>query len=348
VVGTRPGSAQDPAQHPAQRRAAASAPVPPASGAASAGAQAAAAYLRELLLRPGRFQRRWEQYVERSRRGQINQLAVAEVLAHYLWEHPRNAGDADILPRQLKDTSSRALSGKLLSRATLALFMDAFDLPDAERDQLIRLWEGTGRVRVPSGPRAMRPEVVSEVAAILGPPAHQTVSLHDHVHIGSDRRPLRTRTLQVIEAIGPGLDRIPYIYDTNALTITTGQGLRGIAEPLARIQEDVYASHLLLADELAVGDTLTLEYWTSYQYPERYPGPDDREYRRVVMRQVPNIDIRVEFEASMLPAKIWWAVWDGMQGDVADDQEVVLDSQHSVHKYLRLAERTVVGFQWEW
>jgi len=92
------------------------------------GVQAAAAYLRELLLRPGRYRRKWEQYAERSRLGQVNQLAVAEVLAHYLWEHPRAQGDVDVLPRQLKDTASRALSGKLLSKATLVLFMDAFGL----------------------------------------------------------------------------------------------------------------------------------------------------------------------------------------------------------------------------
>ena len=79
----------------------------------AAGPEAAAAYLRELLLRPGRYRRRWEQYAARSRHGQINQLAVAEALAHYLWAHPRAMGDADVLPRQLKDTTSRALSGKL-------------------------------------------------------------------------------------------------------------------------------------------------------------------------------------------------------------------------------------------
>ena len=77
--------------------------------------------MRELLLRPGRYRRRWEQYAERSRVGQVNQLAVAEVLAHYLWEHPRATGDTDVLPRQLKDTASRALSGRLLSKATARL-----------------------------------------------------------------------------------------------------------------------------------------------------------------------------------------------------------------------------------
>src|SRR5215469_17348739 len=103
--------------------------------------RAAAEYLRELLLRPGRPRRTWERYAERTRQGQVNQLAVAEVLARHLWRHPRRAGDGDLLPRQLKDTAGRALSGRLLSRVTLELFMDAFALPDVERDQLWRLWE---------------------------------------------------------------------------------------------------------------------------------------------------------------------------------------------------------------
>jgi len=111
------------------------------------GVQAAAAYLRELLLRPGRYRRKWEQYAERSRRGQVNQLAVAEVLAHYLWEHPRAQGDVDVLPRQLKDTASRALSGKLLSQATLTLFTDAFGFGTSERERLLKLWEGSARRR---------------------------------------------------------------------------------------------------------------------------------------------------------------------------------------------------------
>jgi hypothetical protein len=61
--------------------------LPP--GPASA-REAAAAYLRELLLRPGRTRRAWEQYAERNRPGQINQMAVAEVLVRYLWATPRS------------------------------------------------------------------------------------------------------------------------------------------------------------------------------------------------------------------------------------------------------------------
>src|SRR5260370_29757056 len=69
------------------------------------GAQAAAAYLREMLLRPGRYRRKWEQYAERSRRGQVNQLAVAQVLAHYLWDHPTAHGHVHLPPRPLSDTA---------------------------------------------------------------------------------------------------------------------------------------------------------------------------------------------------------------------------------------------------
>ena len=72
----------------------------------------AAGFLHELLAQQGPYRRLWERDVVRSRPGEITQLAVAQVLARYLWSHPRAAGDADALPRQLKDTVARALSAR--------------------------------------------------------------------------------------------------------------------------------------------------------------------------------------------------------------------------------------------
>lgn len=308
--------------------------------------QAAAAYLRELLLRPGRIRRTWEQHAERSRRGQVNQLAVAEVLARHLWENPRRPGDTEVLARQLKDTASRALSGKLLSRATLALFIEAFRLPPDDCEHLWRLWESPRLARVLSGPRAMAPDAVTELATVLGPPGHQTVSLHDHMRIGPDGNPVRARTLQVIEATRDGLDHIPYLYDTYALTLEVGPGCKDPGEPLVRIRDGLYATKIPLAKTLDKGETLSLEYWTSYHYP--HDQPKDRQYRRAVMRRVENLDIRVEFDPEMLPATLWWASWDGIDGRIAEQQPAELDSQHSAHRYLRLVEKTVVGFHWEW
>ena len=304
------------------------------------GVQAAAAYLRELLLRPGRYRRKWEQYAERSRLGQVNQLAVAEVLAHYLWEHPRAQGDVDVLPRQLKDTASRALSGKLLSKATLTLFTDAFGFDAFERERLVKLWEGSAHVRVLSGPRAIR----EDLASALGPPQVKTLALHDHHYLGADGLPQRHRVIHVIEAVVDGVDRLPYRADTNALTIEVGQGFSGLAGDVYQPTAELFVVDMLLAKPLAAGETATLEYSASLHYP----GPPPPEFRRIVQSFVENLDIRVEFHRDKLPGSVVWAVWDGMDGPIIERENVALDSQFAVHRYLRLAETTVVGFHWDW
>jgi hypothetical protein len=314
----------------------------------AAGRQAAARYLRELLLRPGRYRQLWESRAERTRPGAINHLAVADVLAHHLWNSPRAAGSSDVLAYQLKDTVGRALSGRLLSRSTLALFVAAFGFTAQEQDRLWRLWRGTARITVLAGPRAMRSRTVAEVKGALGPRRHQTVSLHDHVYIGADRKPARTRTMQVVEAIVDGLDSIPYLYDTNAVTLELGQGCAGPPGPFRAIGDLVYVTDISLARTLSLGETLTLEYRTSYHYPGDPADPAEREYRRAVMGTLENFDMRIEFHPEQLPAAVWWAVWDGMEGQVLDQELVSLDNQYSVHRYLRSLERSVVGFHWSW
>jgi hypothetical protein len=286
--------------------------------------------------------------VVRARPGEITQLAVAEVLARYLWSYPRVPGDADVLPHQLKDTVSRALSGRLLSRSALSLFIDAFGLSDQEADRLRRLWEGSGTISVLSGPRAMTSQTEQELYAALGPRRHQTLSLHDHVYVGPDGLPGRARTLQVVEAIADGLDRIPYLYDTNALTLEVGQGCTDLSGELYQVSGEVFATHIALARALDAGETTTLEYWTTYQYPGDPLDPHERQYRRAVMRRLENFDMRVEFHPDKLPSGVWWASWDGLEGEVLDQEPVALDSQYSVHRYLRFIEKTVVGFPWTW
>lgn len=313
-----------------------------------AGRRAAAKYLRELLSQQGPYRRRWERYVVRSRSTEITQLAVAEVLARHLWSHPRVTGDTDALPRQLKDTVSRALSGTLLSRPTLGLFIDAFRISGADAGRLRRLWEGSGRISVLSGPRALGDKAEGTLHSIFGPPRHQTVSLHDHVQVASDGRIARNRTIQVIEATADGLDRIPYLYDTNALTLEVGQGCGDISGELYKISDDVYAATIPFARELSAGETTSLEYTTTYRYPGNLDDPQEREFRRAVMGRLENFDMRVEFHPDMLPATVWWAIWDGVDGDMIEREPVPLGGQHEVHRYLRSVEKTVVGFHWLW
>jgi hypothetical protein len=315
---------------------------------AAAGRRAASAYLRELLQRPGGYRRLWEQHVIRARSGEITQLAVAEVLARRLWSYPRVPGDVDVLPHQLKDTVSRALSGRLLSRSTLSLFIDAFGFSDAEADRLWKLWEGTGTISVLSGPRAVTQRAEQQLQTAIGPRRHQTLSMHDHVTVGASGLPSRTRTLQVIEAIAGGLDRIPYLYDTKALTLEVGQGCTELTGDLYQVSDDMFVTHIMLARTLDAGETTTLEYWTTYQYPGDPDDPHERCYRRAVVGRLENLDIRVEFHPDKLPAGVWWAIWDGMEGEILEQEAVTLDAQHSVHRYLRFVEKTVAGFYWVW
>jgi hypothetical protein len=303
-------------------------------------AEAAASYLRELLLRPGRYRRKWEQYAERSRKGQVNQLAVAEVLAHYLWDHPRAKGDGDVLPRQLKDTASRALSGKLLSKATLTLFTDAFGFGALEREQLAKLWQGSVHVRFLSGPGAIR----EDQAVVLGRRQFRTLALHDHHYLGPDGLPNRHRVIHVIEALADGVDRVPYRADTNALTLEVRQGFSGLAGPVYQPMAGLFVVDMMLGKPLAVGETATLEHWTTFHYTQ----PPPREFRRIVQYSLENLDIRVEFHPDKLPSEVVWAVWAGMEGPIAERERVSLDGQFAVHRYLRLAEKTVVGFHWDW
>ena len=315
---------------------------------AAAGRRAAASYLRELLQRPGGYRRLWEQHVIRARSGEITQLAVAEVLARRLWSYPRVPGDVDVLPHQLKDTVSRALSGKLLSRSTLSLFIDAFGISDAEADRLWRLWEGSGTISILSGPRAVTPRTEQELHAAIGPRRHQTLSLHDHVSVGAEGLPVRTRTLQVVEAIADGLDRIPFLYDTKALTLEVGQGCVELTGDLYQVSDELFVAYIPLTRALEAGETTTLEYWATYQYPGDPLDPHEREYRRAVMGRLENFDIRVEFHPDKLPSGVWWATWDGVEGRIIQQEAVSLDTQHSAHRYLRFIEKTVAGFHWAW
>jgi hypothetical protein len=316
--------------------------------AASAGRRAASGYLRELLQRQGGYRRQWEQHVVRARPGEINQLAVAEVLARRLWSYPRGAGDADVLPHQLKDTVGRALSGRLLSHPTLSLFIDAFGIADAEADRLWRLWEGSGTISVLSGQRAVTPRTEQELAAVIGPSWHRTVSLHDHMTIGAMGRPVRTRTLQVIEAKTDRVDRIPFLHDTNALTLEVGQGCTGVSGDLFQVSDELFVTYILLAGTLEQGQTASLEYQVTYQYQGDPDDPGEREHRRAVMGRLENFETRVEFHPDRLPAAIWWATWDGVSGPLLEQEPVTLDAQHSVHRYLRFIEKTVAGFHWTW
>ncbi|MCK0112196.1 hypothetical protein MWU75_08610 [Ornithinimicrobium sp. F0845] len=102
-------------------------------------APTAADLLRHHLLTDVSCRRKWQTRATRNRRGTLNQAAVAQVLAEWLWDQGEEHEDDVLLPRRLKDRVSRALSpAEGPSPKSLSLFIDAFGIPPAVADEL---WE---------------------------------------------------------------------------------------------------------------------------------------------------------------------------------------------------------------
>jgi len=90
----------------------------------------------------------WSQHAPVAGHG-IHQGAITQVLADYQWRVGQEPLDNLDLPRQLKDTVSRALSGKTLSRRALTLFIAAFDIDVRTAERLWSTWHGSEQVFEP-------------------------------------------------------------------------------------------------------------------------------------------------------------------------------------------------------
>ncbi|HEV2372790.1 MAG TPA: hypothetical protein VGS19_11535 [Streptosporangiaceae bacterium] len=299
----------------------------------------AAIYLGELLLRrPYRY--KWEQYVDRQpRRGQPHRLAVTKRLrSHLLYCYDPSAyGDMSL--GSLQHRVSRALRGEFLTADTLRLFIDAFELPQTETRRLWSLFEGSDQIRVLRGPSIMP----ANAAAARRRARHRTRSVHEHHFLGADGLPSHHRTQQVIQAIEDGLDRYPYLFDTNALTVEVELGGK-LTGPLYKVYRGIYAVDIQLNAPLALRDTTVLVYQTLFHY-SKAPKP---ELRRAAQQLITDVSILVQFHPDKLPQRIWWAVWSGIEGEIVEREPVSLHSGVTVSRYLDSIENTVVGFAWEW
>jgi len=303
------------------------------------GAASAAKMLEKLLLEREEYADCWQRSQRKTRSsGTLNQAAIAQVIAEYLWDNGERPETDTSLPRRLKDRIHRALHGEGMTEETLTWFINAFDMTPGDARRL--------RAALRSG----LPSTGTPVANTLRMPQelpitqrHRTIAVFERQIIGPGGAPV---THYATRAIIAQTDTVHFYPCRQFSTASEVVMLRG--GTITARHEPPGSSPILemtLSTPLSMGQVGSLEYQANFA-----PGATVvTEYRQVAHARAENVDIVVQFHRARLPRGVWWAVWDDYRGgSVLAEQVVSLDSDGCVHRYLPYLENAAAGFRWEW
>lgn len=279
--------------------------------------------LREVLASDACLQA-WLPYAGRRRAGAVNQAAVAQVVAGYLWDAGLASEHNIELPRQLKDRIGRALRGEALSAETLGWLTHALPMDDEDVEEFWRLLGES------------QPE-----STVTGSP-HRTVGLHEYHYLGPSGLPHHHRTTQHIKALGDGLASYVYRFDTEELEVTVERG--GQASPVLPQEGGIFGVEVTFPRPLQRGEVTTLDYSTTFHYRH----PPEPVFRRQVRRRVENMEMLVQFHRQKCPRRLRWATWDGLEGPIVSAEEVPLEPKGWASRYVTAITNTTIGFIWDW
>ncbi len=294
----------------------------------------AGTYLKRVLTQNPLYRGRWTPYVRRAS-APLSAAAVSRALAMHLWDTGERPDSDTDLPRRLRDLVGRALSGQVLTPATLGWFVEAFDIDDADHHRLTDLLLATGQTPT-AGARSVG---VTE----LDRSSHRTLSLHEHHYLGPDGSPDHHETLQVIEATEDGLVRHRCIFDTPHVEVEPILGGR-IDGPIYPWDEGMYAVDIVFVRPLRHGETTTLKYHATFDYP----SAPAQELRRGASSRINNVNLRVQFHPQRLPSSVSFCTWPFLASQPSQTSEVTLEADHSVQRHLAFVEQSIAGFTWEW
>jgi hypothetical protein len=295
--------------------------------------------LQGLLLQRPAYAGQWQQFQRRGLgREVLSQSAVAQVIAEHLWDSGERSDTETQLPRGLKDRVHRALRGEALSGETLNWFIDAFHMSDQDSRQL--------RECLATGQSGLGNPVIDTLRLpqwLPIPQRHRTVAAFERQTIGLDQRVIAHRTTRAIMACEDGVDSYPYRFVPGASKVVVLHGGRA-----STLHEPAGSSPILditLSTRLRRGQIASFEYQVEFS-----PNADIAcEYRRVAHARADNIDVVIQFHPRRLPDRLWWTVWDDYQnGNVLQQEEVTLDPDGCVHRFIPYLENAAAGFCWKW
>jgi hypothetical protein len=294
----------------------------------------AGAYLSRVLTVNALYRARWTPYVRRAS-APLSAAAVSRALAMHLWDTGERPDSDTDLPRKLRDLVGRALSGQVLTPATLQWFVEAFDIDDADHRKLTDLLLATGRPPL-AGTRSGTVTAQDHLS-------HRTLSLCEHHYLGPDGWPDHHDTLQVIEATVDGLERHRCIFETAHVEVEPILGGR-IDGPIYPWEDGLHAVDIVLVRPLRTGETTTLKYRATFGYPSR-PA---QEFRRGALSRINNVNLRLQFHPQSLPRSVSFRTWPFVASKPSKHSEVTLEADHSVQRHLAFVEDSMAGFTWEW
>ena len=282
------------------------------------GAQAAA-YLRLLLVRAGDPRSIWAKHASENRSGEIDLVAVAEVLGIAV------------------ESVRAALDGTAVSAGTLQRFIEAFDLGPRHANRLREILRGSDSVRVIVG------NELADLRDRSGPPRLETLAVHELHTLGPDGLPAEHQAIQVIRSTVDELDAYPYRFDTDELVVEVVRG--GRVGDVYRVNESLFGFDMVLDRPLARDETALMHYRLTFGY-RTAPPP---EFRRGALGVMRDVTLWLQFHPERLPARVWLARWDRLHhATVIEQQLVELDGEYSAQARYGQIEDVIVGFHWEW
>lgn len=290
-----------------------------------------------LLADPARpYRQVWELRGPAYRGHDLNQTAVAKVLAAYLVDRGvLSEFEERAWPRARRDWVRSRLSGAVLTHLELEAFMDAFGLDEADREQLRHLLASDGP-----------PMFVPGELRLEGLPDRNWYAVdrtHDEHVVGPDGRPAHHRTTQTIRALVDDVTACLYLFTAERAKVEVSSG--GAAEAPQQVGEKLWGVAIVLDQPLGAGETCEVTYETTYDYQEA-PQP---YVRRAAPLHPTEIEMVVSFDRARLPSAVHLSTW----ATVTDSEPVSsvlvdLADGHRASATWTVVRAGLVGFSWSW
>jgi hypothetical protein len=293
--------------------------------------------LRRLLADPLLpYRHKWEQRGAAYRGQDLNQTAVAKVVAAYLVDRGLLAefeeGD---WPRARRDWLRSRLSGAVLTHLELELFMDAFGLEEGERDRVRQLLDS-------STPPMFEPGEIR----LEGLPDRSSYAvdrtLDEHV-LGADGLPAYHRTTQTVRALVDDVTACLYLFDAETVTVEVSAG--GTGDAPRQVADGIWGVVITLDSPLRAGESCDLTYETTFDYRQP-PAP---VLRRAAPPHETEVEMVVAFDPARLPSAVHLSTWATVSDTEPVSSALVgLDHEHRASATWTALRAGLVGFSWVW